>query len=107
MVNSGFGQWMMQRISAVILLAYFVLVGSYIILHPNLNYFQWKVFTDSFFVRWLTIFTILSMFAHGWIGMWTIATDYLKVVWVRWIFLLLVDIALVIYLIWGLQIVYS
>ena len=42
--RSGLYDWLVQRVSGVILLLYFLCVGSYLGLNPDLTYDQWKAF---------------------------------------------------------------
>lgn len=110
--RSGLSDWLVQRVTAVILLAFFVFVGVQIA--SGVSYAEW---TALFAQTWMKIFTllaILSLAAHAWIGMWGVFTDYLteRLMGSRGNVLriglqLLTSLSLVIYVIWGIQIVWA
>lgn len=75
--RSGLYDWMAQRVSAVVLAAYFLFLLGYLIANPGLEYAQWH---ELFSANWMRIFSLLALVAlsvHAWVGMWTISTDYL------------------------------
>lgn len=112
--RSGLYDWVMQRITAVILATYtFYLFGTFLI-HPDLDYQQWRGLFETFPMRIFTLLTVLSLCAHGWIGMWTIATDYLTPTMVgnhatviRFMFQVVCALLVLIYLVWTVQIMWG
>ena len=112
--RSGLHDWMLQRFTAIVLGAYFGYLTSYVLMNPGLDYAQWS---DLFSQTWMRIFTLLalvSVLVHGWIGMWTITTDYLndralgsQSVWIRFPVQVACFIALFSYLFWGVQILWG
>ena len=75
--RSGLYDWMAQRVSAVVLAAYFIFLIGYLVANPGIGYAQWH---ELFASNWMRIFSLLALVAlgaHAWVGMWTIATDYL------------------------------
>jgi succinate dehydrogenase / fumarate reductase membrane anchor subunit len=110
--RSGLSDWLVQRVTAVILLAFFAFVGFKIA--GGLSYQEWS---SLFAQTWMKVFTLLAMLslaAHAWIGMWGVFTDYLteRLMGSRGNFLriglqLLTSLSLVIYVIWGVQIIWS
>ena len=40
--RSGLSDWLLQRFTALVLLAYTLCVGAFIVLASDLNYSQWK-----------------------------------------------------------------
>ncbi len=77
--RSGLSDWIVQRVSAVVLTAYLVFIVGYILLTPEVDYASWKALHSGFCVRLLTVFAVLSLAAHAWIGMWAVLTDYVTV----------------------------
>ena len=74
--RNGLYDWVVQRISAVVLSAYFVFLFVYLVINPDLTYEQW---VDLFSCRWMQVFstiTLIMLLAHVWIGLWGIFTDY-------------------------------
>jgi succinate dehydrogenase / fumarate reductase, membrane anchor subunit len=73
--RSGLYDWLMQRVSAVILLAYFLFVGG--VVACGVDYVEWK---ELFSQTWMRVFSLLALFSlgvHAWVGLWVVFTDYL------------------------------
>jgi succinate dehydrogenase / fumarate reductase, membrane anchor subunit len=75
--RNGVQDWLVQRISAVVLLAYFLFLAFYVGTNPGLTYPQWQGLFASPWMRAFSLLALLSLCAHAWIGMWTVFTDYL------------------------------
>ncbi len=112
LARSGLADWLVQRVSAVILLAYFGYVGF--LLLGGIDYAQWSALFDRSWMKVFTLLALLSLAAHAWIGMWGVLTDYLterllgpKGNVLRIGVQLLVSLALVVYVIWGVQVVWA
>ena len=73
--RSGLSDWLVQRVSAVILLSWFLCVGATLV--SGVGYLEWKSMFASTGMRIFTVLAILSLAAHAWIGMWSVGTDYL------------------------------
>lgn len=75
---SGTVQWVLQRVSAVVLLAY---MGTLLWLWFSgmpADYALWHDFLAQFPMQVLAVLSLLSLVVHAWIGFWTVATDYIK-----------------------------
>ncbi|MDT8428846.1 MAG: succinate dehydrogenase, hydrophobic membrane anchor protein [Pseudomonadales bacterium] len=112
--RSGLYDWLIQRISAVILAVYFLGLLAYILANPELSHAQWKELFTAPWMRIVSLLALLSLCAHAWIGMWTISTDYLtkamigsKATFLRFLFQAACMVLLFIYLIWGIQILWG
>ena len=75
---------------------------------------QWSALFDRSWMKIFTLLALLSLAAHAWIGMWGVLTDYLterllgpKGNVLRIGLQLLISLALVIFVIWGVQIVWA
>ena len=77
--RSGLSDWLMQRISAVIIAVYVLVMVGYLATHADLCYAQWAALHQQFWVRLLTLLTVLAIAAHAWIGIWAVLTDYVTV----------------------------
>ena len=77
LTRSGLADFVVQRLTAVILAAYtFCLLGFFIgdpITYTSLTSFFWSTPMQMF-----STLAALSIATHAWIGMWTIGTDYLR-----------------------------
>ncbi|MCB1856183.1 MAG: succinate dehydrogenase, hydrophobic membrane anchor protein [Halieaceae bacterium] len=75
MGRSGLYDWMMQRVSAVIMLAYFIFVTC--VLLGGVDYASWKELYSQTWMRIFSLLALLSMGLHAWVGLWAVFTDYL------------------------------
>jgi len=105
--RSGLYDWMVQRVSAVILAVYVVFMLGYFIINQDVTYAQWSQLFQSTCVRIFSLLALLSLAAHAWIGLWTISTDYLKPLGIRFAFQAVCGIATFAYVVWGVQILWG
>jgi succinate dehydrogenase / fumarate reductase, membrane anchor subunit len=112
--RSGLSEWVIQRVSAVILGFYFVGLLAYMLLSPDLGYTEWKALFSTTWMRIASIAALLALCAHAWIGMWTVATDYLteallgpKGTVIRFLFQAICVLLIFVYLVWGVQILWG
>ena len=112
--RNGVYDWLVQRVSAVVLLAYFLFLAFYVGTNPELTFQQWQGLFDSIPMRMFSLLALLSLCGHAWIGMWTIATDYLTsadfggaATILRLFFQLLCLLVLFAYFVWCVQILWS
>ncbi len=112
--RSGLYDWLVQRVSGVVLLAYFTFIGCYIGFNPGMDYGQWQGLFDHTAMRVFSVAAILSIALHAWIGLWCVLTDYLtprmlggKGNLIRGIATAVCGVTLFTYVVWGLQIVWA
>lgn len=105
--RSGLYDWMMQRVSAVVLAAYTLFILGYLVTTPELTYAQWSDLFSQTWVRIFTLLTILCLAVHAWVGLWTISTDYLKSTGVRFIFQAVCGTVMFSYVVWGIQVIWG
>ena len=112
--RSGLYDWMAQRVSAVVLAAYFIFLIGYIVAHPGLEYAQWHELFAHNGMRIFSLLALVALGAHAWVGMWTIATDYLtpmalgkSATAIRFLFQAVCGVAMFAYFVWGVQILWG
>ena len=106
--RSGVADWIVQRFSALILAAYTVVVVVWLVVNGvGLTFAQWQGFIGQTWMRIFTLLTILALAGHAWIGLWTVATDYLKKRGIRVAFLGFVGVSLFAYVAWGISILWG
>jgi succinate dehydrogenase / fumarate reductase membrane anchor subunit len=112
--RSGLYDWVIQRLSAVIILLYVLCHAAIVIGTPEITYSEWRGLFANTTMRIFSLVTLLALCAHAWVGIWTIATDYLttrmlgaKATAIRFIFLMICLCVTVVYLIWGIIIFWS
>ena len=112
MGRNGLSDYLMQRISSVILLAYFAAVA--VILLQGTTFEAWTALFAQTWMRIFSLAALLSVVFHAWIGMWGVLSDYVterligpKGNVLRFLLQLLIGALLFIYLIWGIQIIWG
>ncbi|CAN1552463.1 SdhD Succinate dehydrogenase, hydrophobic anchor subunit [Burkholderiaceae bacterium] len=79
----GLKEWLIQRMTAVVMVLFtIILLGDYL-LNGGANYAAWASLFSNQFMKLLTLLALLSLFYHAWIGMRDIWMDYVKPVGVR------------------------
>jgi len=103
----GLRDWLAQRVTAVIMALYSVSLAIYLLLQPHLNYDRWTALFSSQPMRTFTLLFLLSLFYHAWVGIRDIVMDYVKPTGVRLLLHVLVILALLLYAIWSVQILWG
>jgi succinate dehydrogenase / fumarate reductase membrane anchor subunit len=112
--RNGVGDWYLQRMSSIIIAIYTVLLVGIIVMTPEWSFERWAGLFDSTLMKIATLLMILATCVHAWIGMWTIGTDYLRARTMgpigdtlRSAYQLICVLAILSYLIWGIQILWG
>lgn len=112
--RSGLSDWVAQRFSAVVLAAYTIFIVAYLVMHPGLTYEEWSGLFQQLWVRIFTLLVLVSIAAHGWIGLWGVLTDYIttrmigsSALFLRTVALSVYAIITFAYLVWGVQILWG
>jgi succinate dehydrogenase / fumarate reductase membrane anchor subunit len=112
MGRSGLYDWLMQRVSAVILLAYFLFVAAVVL--GGVDYASWKALYSQTWVRIFSLMALLSLGIHAWVGLWSVLTDYITERMMgsagnllRGILQALCGLTLFTYVVWGIQILWG
>jgi succinate dehydrogenase / fumarate reductase membrane anchor subunit len=102
----GLRDWLAQRITAVIMVIYSLFIAEYLLTH-TLTYDAWTVLFSGNLMRTFTLLFLLSVFYHAWIGIRDIVMDYVKPASIRLTIHVLVILALLLYSIWSVQILWG
>lgn len=112
--RSGLSDWLVQRVTALVLLAYTLFIVGVVFFGPAMQYPEWVALFSQTWVRVFSLAALLSIAAHAWIGLWSVSTDYLtermlgsKANALRLVFQAVVAIALFVYVVWGIQILWG
>ena len=112
--RSGLYDWLVQRVSGVILLTYFLCIAGFILLNPDMDYYTWRDFFGQTRMHLLGTAAVLSLAMHAWIGLWCVLTDYVttrlmgdKATMLRGALSAVCGITVFIYTVWGLQIIWG
>lgn len=101
--RNGVSDWLVQRVSAVVLTLYLVVLTGWAIFCGD-GYESWHGFMMSMPMKVFSILAVLALVGHAWIGVWAISTDYIKQMGLRLAFQIVTVLALLVYLIWALTI---
>ncbi|MEX1034197.1 MAG: succinate dehydrogenase, hydrophobic membrane anchor protein [Cellvibrionaceae bacterium] len=112
--RSGVYDWLVQRITAVVLAAYTFFIVGFILSHPQLDYAEWQALFSHFWVRIFSLLALVSMAAHAWIGLWVVLTDYVttqtmgrKGPAIRLGLQIVLGVVTVAYTVWGIEILWG
>lgn len=75
--KKGIFNWILQRASACVLLAYFLFTIAYIAVNPDLDYPRWRQLYSSSVMQIFSLLAVLALVTHALIGLWCVYTDYL------------------------------
>lgn len=74
--HRGFWDWIIQRVSAVLIGAYAIFLLAYFMTYQPIYFAQWSNLYHHIFMKIITFIVIVSVLWHAWIGLWTVLTDY-------------------------------
>ena len=79
----GLKDWLAQRVTAVIMVVFTVVLAAVYLAFGNPSYEGWSGLFANQWMKILTFLTILSLLFHAWIGVRDIWMDYVKPMAVR------------------------
>ena len=103
----GLRDWLAQRITAVVMAIYTLLMLALLARMPNLDYAHWSSLWQSSAVRYATLLFLLCIYFHAWIGVRNIFMDYVKSPGLRLALYVITIGALVCYAAWSVQIMWG
>jgi len=105
--HQGLRDWLIQRVSAIVMAVYVIGLTVFFITHSELAYYEWHGLFSYFWMKVATALVMLSLLYHAWVGIWTVFTDYIKCSWLRLILDILVILALIAFFLATLLILWS
>ena len=103
----GLRDWLAQRLTAIVMFLYTLLVIGLLLTTPKFDYAAWRELFAPQWMKLATLLFLLSVYLHAWIGMRNIFMDYVKHGGVRLALYAAVIAALVAYAAWSAQILWS
>lgn len=103
----GLRDWLVQRVSAVVMVVYVLVLSVMLLAQDHLDYDVWTGLFSSQWLRSFSLLFLLALFYHAWIGIRDIVMDYVKPASVRLVIHTLVILALLLYTIWSVQILWG
>lgn len=102
LTGRGLRDWLIQRITALVIFVYLIVLGYFWFTHSEITYDLWHDFFACMGIKVLTSLMWLSMVMHAWIGLWTVTTDYLKSLALRLTIQMLILLSLFGLFFWGI-----
>ena len=112
--NRGLLDYVMQRVSALVLGLYTFCLFGFLLSHSELSQVEWVGFMRSMPMMIFSTVSLVSLCVHAWVGMWTIGTDYIRTfsfgkrsTFLRQVYQVFVVASLLVYLGLGSSIIWS
>jgi succinate dehydrogenase / fumarate reductase membrane anchor subunit len=103
----GLGDWLLQRLTAVVMALYTVGLAICLLWHAPANHSEWKALFSRTFVQLTTMLFFAALLYHAWIGMRDILMDYVRPTGIRLTLQSVVVVVLLLYLIWVAKILWG
>jgi succinate dehydrogenase / fumarate reductase, membrane anchor subunit len=97
----GTGDWLLQRVTAIVLVVYTLILLGALLATSELTYGTWSGLFATVWMKVATLLALLAVTYHAWVGMRDIFMDYVKATGVRLALQVAVVIALLAYAIWA------
>ena len=102
----GMRDWLSQRVTAILMALFTVVVLLQLLLPGPLGYERWSGIFAAQWMKVLTFVVVLSLVWHAWVGVRDILMDYVKPVGVR----LVLQVATLVWLVgnagWAVQVLW-
>ena len=79
----GLRDWLSQRVTAVLMALYTLVLIAQLLFGPKLGYVRWSAIFSQQWMCFATFVVIVALAVHAWVGMRDIWMDYIKPVWLR------------------------
>ncbi len=103
----GLASWLMQRMSAAVMACYVLFMAGWLLANPHPDYAAWAGLFSGNAMRSFTLLVLLAVYLHAWVGVRDTVMDYVKPTWARLFLYVLVILALLLYAIWSVQILWG
>jgi succinate dehydrogenase / fumarate reductase membrane anchor subunit len=103
----GLRDWLAQRVTAVVMAAFILLLAAMLLISPPHDYASWKAIFDNPWMRIACFLFLVSLYWHAWIGMRNILMDYVHATSIRLTLQILVIMSLLFYTVWSVEILWS
>jgi len=104
--RNGLYDWVAQRLTAVIIACYVIVLLGYLMMTPDLTFAQWQGSMGSLCMKVFNLLALFSIIIHAWVGLWTISTDYIKPLGIRLIFQAACGVTAFAYVVWAIDILW-
>ena len=74
----GTRDWLVQRVTAILMALYTLLLVGLLLATPNLDYESWQLIFKPQWMKLATLLFFAGLYWHAWIGVRNIFMDYIK-----------------------------
>ncbi|MCC7484824.1 MAG: succinate dehydrogenase, hydrophobic membrane anchor protein [Burkholderiales bacterium] len=103
----GLRDWLAQRVTAVVMGVYTLLLVAVLASLPGFDYWYWRSLWELPVVRFATVLFLVCVYYHAWVGVRNIFMDYVKDAGLRLTLYVIVIAALLCYAFWSIQILWG
>ena len=103
----GLRDWLVQRVTAVMMIVYSLLLVALLLVTPPHDYIAWKALFANQWLRIVSLLFLASLYWHAWIGMRDIFMDYIHPTAIRLTLQILVILSLLFYGVWSVEILWA
>ena len=103
----GLLEWLLQRLTAVVMAFYTVGVAICLLMHAPARHEELRTLFAGGLLRVATMLFLLALFYHAWVGVRDIVMDYIKSAAMRLGLQTLVGMVLMLYAIWSAAILWG
>lgn len=79
----GGRDWLSQRVTAVLLALFTIVLVVQVLLPGEMGYYKWAAIFSAQWMKFLTFIVIVALAVHAWVGVRDIFMDYIKPVALR------------------------
>jgi succinate dehydrogenase / fumarate reductase, membrane anchor subunit len=97
----GTRSWLLQRLTAIVLAVYTLILLGSLFLFSEFTYGNWAGLFAGVGMKVATLLALLAVLYHAWVGVRDIFMDYVKPTWVRLSLQVLTVVALLGYGLWA------
>ena len=103
----GLRDWLAQRITAVIMLVFTLLLILALVTLPKFDFWHWQAMWNMTLMRYAALLFLVALLYHAWVGVRNIVMDYIKDPGLRLTLYVVVILALICYGAWTVQILWG
>ena len=107
LTSSGLKNWLIQNFSAFFMFIYIVGLVIYLMIKPIQDFSDWQLFIHLTFMKIASLLFLFFVIIHTRLGLWMIATDYLKNTIIRIGFLMISSLVLIGSFLWAVSIMWG
>ena len=103
----GWRDWLSQRVTAVVMALYTLLILGIVIWNGGIDYAVWKSLFASHAFKLATFLFMIVLAFHAWVGVRNIAMDYVKPIGMRLALQTIVICVLIAYMGWTIEVLWG